>query len=181
MREPSSSRKASSAASGIRLEAAHRKVIEILARRRRSPRERVSSQWMLLPGEHPLKEQQPREVHVGVDHRHRAVDDLHHHDVRVGLSDVVLDDERIAAARGHGAKARMVEAQALGALDAARKGSHQRTIARLDSVGQRTRDRFARQAPRQPVELAMSIHHHEVQAVLLAPPAGRQPGDVLRR
>ena len=69
----------------------------------------------------------------------------------------------------------MIKAQALGALDAAREGPHQRTIAGLYPVDERPGDRLARQAPRQAVELAMGIHHDEVKAVLIAP-AGR-PSD----
>ena len=164
---------------GVRREAADGKVIEILARGAAAARARVLPADP-HPGEHPLKEQQPRQVHVRVDDGHRALDDPHHDDVRVGLPDLVLHDQRIAAARGHRREPRMLEAQALGAFDAARERSHQRTIARLDPVGQRPGDRLARQAPRQLVELAMRIHHHEVKAVLVVPPPGRQRGDVPR-
>ena len=143
----------------------------------------VGARTRVLPadprgGQHPLEEEQPGDVEIRVGDGDLAPDDPHHNDVHVALADVVLQDQRIAAVHRDRRQPRVAEAQPLGARDAFGEGAHERPVAARQAVRHRARHGFAGDLRGQAVELAVGVHHDQVEAVLAPSPAGRQRGDV---
>jgi hypothetical protein len=69
----------------------------------------VSSHWHCEGSEQTLKEQQSRQVHVGMGQHHFHVFDVHDEDMRIGGPDVVLDHKPAASPRGSRPQSGMVE------------------------------------------------------------------------
>jgi len=102
---------------------------------------------------------------VGVGDGRDIVLHRDHHDMRIGLADIVLDHEPVADAGGRRVQAGMVEFQAARAREPAHEGFHRRPVARQQAVTPGAGEIFFRMFGRQPVQGFVQVHHQPVQAV----------------
>ena len=97
----------------------------------------------------------------------------------IGFPDVVLYEERLAAARRRRGKARMVEFERRGLPHAPHEGVDERAVAGREPVDRRPRDLLFRGQRLQSVDLFVQIHDEQVDAVARSRPARGQGGDGL--
>jgi hypothetical protein len=99
--------------------------------------------------------------------------------VRIGRSDIVLDDEPRSRARCRRVEAGMVELEAARAVETAHEGFHDWPIIRQQAVDMRTRYRILRALGGEPVQRLVHVHHEPVQAVGAAGRDRRQLDDTV--
>jgi len=123
--------------------------------------------------EQPDKELCTREMHVGIRNDDRFRLNGNHHDVGIGLADIVLNRKPTARSRRGRGQAGMPELQFLRCLDPPHEGFDRGPIVRQKSVNVRAGECFLRIGSGEPVEGFVQVHHQAMKAVIVAAEAGQ--------
>ena len=106
-----------------------------------------------------------RPVHVGIGHGHGIFPDRDDHHMRVGGSDIVLNQEPAVRPGRHGIEAGMVEFQGAGLVESLHETFHRRPVFGVQTEHMGAAHDLLGAFRRQPVERLVQVHHQPVQAV----------------